>query len=151
MSAAKSKAHPIAGNEAGHQVRGRWLSGLAVPSPGMEEESVKYKVSELEGVLLDAAVAKAEGLRDADGWWARANGTYIGKLDYEPSGDWAFGGPIIERERMELRCRSNVHQKDMGGWGASIGPRGPYGFGPTPLIAAMRAYVASEFGEEVEL
>lgn len=28
---------------------------------------------------------------------------------------------------------------------------GPYPYGPTPLIAAMRCYVASKLGEEVEI
>lgn len=33
----------------------------------------------------------------------------------------------------------------------TLRPVGRGSWGPTPLIAAMRAYVASKFGDEVEL
>jgi hypothetical protein len=54
---------------------------------------VKYKVSELEGALLDAAVARAEGDNSPISVTAAAGGrTY-----WSPSTDWQYGGPIIER------------------------------------------------------
>jgi hypothetical protein len=60
------------------------------------------------------------------------------------SADWAQGGPIIERENISLR--HEVHC----GWGAHVsGQISESCFEPTPLIAAMRAYVASKFGDEV--
>jgi len=71
---------------------------------------------------------------------------------FNPSTDWAHGGPIIERERIAV-----VHYSDR--WGAHIWPGSETwidtdvyeadGEGATPLIAAMRAYVASKFGNEV--
>ena len=62
------------------------------------------------------------------------------------STNWAQGGPIIEREGITLRCYTDAL------WDASIGRRLDYvANGPTPLIAAMRCYVASKLGDEVEI
>ena len=64
---------------------------------------------------------------------------------YNPSTDWAQGGPIIEREEIEITLGSPDK------WVASIGGEKEIETGPTPLIAAMRCYVASKLGEEVEV
>jgi hypothetical protein len=74
--------------------------------------------------------------------------------EYAPSTDWAIGGPIIEREGICIdRERDDPPAK---AWFACLhdperpiyGAKGFYAekgraFGPTPLVAAMRAYVAS--------
>jgi hypothetical protein len=95
------------------------------------------KTSELTGAALDWAVAKCEGLRFEE-WetW----GNY--------STDWAQGGPIIEREAIQI-----TPDEYKGTWTAYMTNGGePYeGTGPTPLIAAMRCYVASKLGDEVEI
>lgn len=94
------------------------------------------KTSELTGAALDWAVAKCEGA--------------IGANDrlpwYAPSTDWVSGGPIIEREKLDVFCSGNV-------WDASTGDRHPNVImtGPTPLIAAMRCYVASKLGDDVDV
>ena len=59
--------------------------------------------------------------------------------------DWAQGGPIIEREGIELLCES------LGFRWVAIPQKGPEWRGTTPLIAAMRCYVASKLGDEVEI
>ena len=59
------------------------------------------------------------------------------------STDWAQGGPIIEREGLTL-----THQTDK--WAAQT-DCDLFSYGPTPLIAAMRCYVASKLGEIVEV
>ena len=102
-----------------------------------------YKIAELEGGLLDAAVAKAEGLHPFN--HERGGQCWIGGSStvYEPSIEWAVGGPIIERERIDLIRLRN--QSPM----ASV--RAVIAYGPTPLIAAMRAYATSKFGNEIEL
>lgn len=68
--------------------------------------------------------------------------------------DWGIGGPIIERE--ELGLQRNAPCSRGREWEASPsitakGAGGKWGYGPTPLIAAMRAFVASRLGEEVEI
>jgi hypothetical protein len=104
-----------------------------------------HKTADLEGALLDAAVARAEGrglLFDFRGEPAQC---FVDGVLYSPSTDWSLGGPIVQRERIEL-LRSGP------GWCAQVGSsKGAVEDGHTPLIAAMRAYVASRFGETVEL
>lgn len=95
------------------------------------------KVSELEGADLDYWVAIAIGMK---------NYIYPGTgRRYSPSSDWSQGGPIIERERMSIR---SVTPMDTQVWYVELGLN-CFAYGETMLIAAMRCYVASKFGEEV--
>lgn len=93
------------------------------------------KTSELTGAALDWAVAKCEGRE-----WESADSflAYHEPGDMNYSTDWAQGGPIIERER--------ISWADFG----KFFKAGDYK-GPTPLIAAMRCYVASKIGDDVEI
>jgi hypothetical protein len=110
------------------------------------------KTSELTGATLDWAVAKCEGATDiwqaANGEWCVAFGDRTGFFDeHQYSTDWARGGPIIERWEIDT-AKAGVRT-----WRAktvSIG-RLYEGIGPTPLIAAMRCYVASKLGDEIEI
>jgi len=108
------------------------------------------KTSELTGAALDWAVAKAEGAA-----WAvwRFNEQHAeGELNY--STDWAQCGPIIERECIEwqwLPSSSEAHRygarrPSLGGLNRTFCMDGP-----TILVAAMRCYVASKMGDEVEI
>ena len=85
----------------------------------------------LTGFALDWAVAKCENLSGVI-----EHGPVV--REYFPSTDWALGGPIIEREKMELHPAGND-------WSSDIN-RCYQQYGPTPLIAAMRCYVASKLG-----
>ena len=62
------------------------------------------------------------------------------------STSWAQGGPIIEREGIRL------HRSHTGAWwaGPESDPHRPVS-GPTPLIAAMRCYVASKMGDTIDI
>ena len=99
------------------------------------------KVSELTGAALDWAVAKCEGeeVRLIKGQLE----TLWTDNGYKPSTDWAQGGPIIEREKITIFQTG----KD---WMGYI-RHDTESFAPTPLIAAMRCYVASKLGDEVEI
>ncbi len=123
------------------------------------------KTSELIGPALDWAVAKCEGLQAAQ---LKVNGPVhvfrtVGyePTTYQPTEKWNQAGPIIEREIYKLF-------RNVGGtFTAQIKIRVPYYSptygadigrdeviscaGPTPLIAAMRCYVASRLGDEVEI
>jgi hypothetical protein len=71
-------------------------------------------------------------------------------MEWRPSTDWAQGGPIIEREGIDI-CTSN-----RGGWIATLitdWEEGAFvrGEGDTCLFSAMRCYVASKLGDEVEI
>lgn len=106
------------------------------------------KTSELIEHALDFAVAKCEGLSpftDGISWIVDREGTYAQLPKY--STNWAQGGPIIERESISVRPRGN-------GWVAeSFVPSKPgiECVGPTSLIAAMRCFVASCLGNEIEV
>ena len=116
----------------------------------------KKRVAELEGAQLDAMVAVAEGVTVR----ARPDGSYQGKGNsFVPwyslphySREWSKGGLIIEREKIGAHW-SYSSAYDSGCWVCMV-PRGDYAttyVGPTPLIAAMRAFVASKLGDEVEV
>jgi hypothetical protein len=121
---------------------------------------MKHKVSELEGALLDLAVAKIEKARGASiilGFGSapciEGGGGMPGSnvTTWKPSSLWEHGGPIIEREPWALpRLNTNPGALHLGKFAAST-PGGFDYYGATPLIAAMRAYVASKLGDEVDL
>lgn len=106
------------------------------------------KTSELTGAALDWAVAKCEGLLV----WVDSPVRLYNGSEYKPSTDWSQGGPIIEREKIELRYYPDGAHPGGGAWLAETQPdhNDQSEHGPTPLTAAMRCYVASKLGDEVE-
>lgn len=101
------------------------------------------KTSELSGAALDWAVAKCEGEQPS-------RYTYY-------STDWSVAGPIIHREQIDVFCRpSGSKYSKVPDWASAkyLYPNQPAAFlqsGPTPLIAAMRCFVSSRLGDEVEV
>jgi hypothetical protein len=105
------------------------------------------RTSELTGVALDWAVHYA------------MHGECEGYSPYEYSTDWAYGGPIIERERLWVGYSAvgqslrlvvmedavvQCHKR-------MLPPQPKSTTGPTILIAAMRCYVVSKLGNEIEI
>lgn len=88
------------------------------------------KTNQAEGEVLDRLVAQCEGQ------------VYHGPAWTKYSTDWAQGGPIIEREKIALYLNGED------GWTGEDGWKRATGF--TPLVAAMRCYVARKLGDEVE-
>ncbi len=87
------------------------------------------KTSELTGPALDWAVSQIEGHE-------RAYST-----------DWAHGGPIIEEEGISVWVFDDVTWKAENPF---AGAECVYE-GPTPLVAAMRCFVASRMGDTIEV
>ena len=114
---------------------------------------MKIKTSELQGAALDWAVAKCE----------RVEFTYEDHPHHEMvnmfySTRWWQGGPIIEREKLTVApndAKSYVGQEAWTSYRIKtlFTDQGDieYQNGPTPLIAAMRCYVASKLGPEVDV
>jgi hypothetical protein len=96
------------------------------------------KTSELTGAALDWAVLKCLG---ADSDWPLTD-------DERYSANWSQGGPIVEREINKLgKAERFEKRQEWRAWhNTGLGMNGP-----TPLIAAMRCYVASKLGDEVEV
>lgn len=110
------------------------------------------KTSELTGTALDWAVSQAAGVdvKIVDGGLIiKSDGDW-----WQPSADWAQGGPIIEREGISI-CNVDANSWGEGGWTASLGelwsPSEEGWISPTALTAAMRAYVARKLGEDIEV
>lgn len=120
-------------------------------------------VSEATGPALDWLVWTAAG--GATAYPKTASGPTFLKLwkgnsakYIHPSTDWAQGGPIIEREGIGFFCnrtaeRGARYTPDAGAdWRAfPFNKHHEHHFGTTPLIAAMRCYVASKLGDEIEV
>jgi hypothetical protein len=132
---------------------------------------MKMKTSELTGAALDWAVAKGEGIpadeiyisghgkyqslfrknRDEDG---NLDGSYTTGPGLLFSTKWETGGPIIEREKINLRTEDEDDGDEDWQWVAD--PHDAQDlvcrrYGPTPLVAAMRCYCCSKLGDEVEV
>jgi hypothetical protein len=94
------------------------------------------RVDQLTGPALDWAVQQCEGqLTDIDFAWLWE--------DYSPSTNWVQAGVLIEREGLTI-----THQQNR--WAAQTDDD-LFAFGPTPLIAAMRCYVESVLGAEIDV
>lgn len=125
---------------------------------------MKLKTKDLTGAALDWAVAKCEGRHIADIEITQVFLTQKSKGGYNYSTDWAQGGPIIERELITLdvattdynRVKDKVVQLPRPVWYAVMEAGGDDDDeivmrGKTPLIAAMRCYVVSKLGDEVDV
>ncbi|WP_171019824.1 phage protein NinX family protein [Hydrogenophaga sp. 2FB] len=124
---------------------------------------ITIKVSELTGVALDWAVAKAVNLRAEIGMNHTMTGPVVldaelhemgvdSGVEFKPSTDWAQGGPILDRlydqglqlirtdwPEPENKFRASMHNLE------------GYFFGSTPRIAALRCLVASNLGVEIQV
>ncbi len=92
-------------------------------------ERMTMNTSELTGAALDWAVAKCEENEPLK----------LGGAGLAYCTDWLSAGPIIEREGIALIPSWTAERP---GFSAD---------GETPLVAAMRCYVASKLGEDVEI
>lgn len=104
------------------------------------------KVSDLSGPALDWAVAGCESILVEHRRGRCYTWDSEGLVSYSPSSDWSMVGPIIEREGIS----THKYDNDPGWYSAKQG----VSFledGPTPLIAAMRCYVASKLGDAIEI
>jgi hypothetical protein len=106
------------------------------------------KTCDLIGIELDFVVAQLEGIDvDEDCYGFDEYGNPQNR--YSPSTDWEEAGRIIERENIALTGISFPwFATELGWWGHIKDVRN---VGPTSLIAAMRCYVQSKWGKEVNM
>ena len=119
---------------------------------------MKIKTNELIGPALDWAVAKCERLEIYQIWKDVINVTIERHfISYTPSTSWVQGGPIVDREVLANGLR--IGRKTVGAlqfscyaeYQGHMWEQCRMYYGPTPLIAAMRCYVASKLGNEVDV
>jgi hypothetical protein len=118
----------------------------------------RMKTNELTGTTLDWAVAKIEGhhvrvdhpvmpTQPFRIWMASAGDNPLKQGFFAPSTNWSQGGPIIERERLVMgACHVEGPM-----WFAEYGDEHAKQVGWGPLEAAMRCFVASKLGDEVDV
>lgn len=100
---------------------------------------VSVLISELSWRALDYAVAKCEDLQHV----TVCNGDVFNLHNpYRPSSDWSLAGPIIEREIVSLDAENGKKRWKAYAWRSDLDLQSA--IGQTPLIAAMRCYVASK-------
>ena len=111
-----------------------------------------YTTSELEGPLLDLAVANACGIDAVIHLVDNAIEPFYeccvlsdGRLHYQflPSRLWSQGGPLVEEHHISLT--------ELGGRWTAVLPGRILGEASTPLTAAMRAFVLSRKGPIVRM
>ena len=122
---------------------------------------MKIKTEDLTGSALDWAVLEAlkPTLKDPSQAYIGTFGPLFGKgyrypawrsRKYSPSTSWQEGGPIIEREKIAV-----LPDEYSFGWVAHKchfdGQEEELFKGLTPLIAAMRCYVASKLGDIIDI
>ena len=124
---------------------------------------MKKKVDELEGAELDYWVARSGELsvrwefdeKQAQGERGRLFYDFdhprYRNMVFSPSTDWSQGGPIIKRELIDLQPTASGEVWTAKIWDFAKGDPAVEQRGPDPLIAAMRCFVSSKFGEEVEV
>lgn len=130
---------------------------------------MKIKTKDLTGIELDWAVAaiifEEEPLIGYDGRKRCLGWIDFDSLDYDsvyseylefhpfqkqfnPSTDWVDGGPIIEKEKIGLTNEgADWWRADL----ATTPAKHFFGYGPTPLIAAMRCFCSANLGDEVDI
>ena len=108
------------------------------------------KTSKLTGKTLAYAVGVAEGCK-VEYWHTKSVAIRFHEavpraVPWNPHTDWSQGGPIIESEKIQVGWWHNEWQAQ--NW---QGKGSHTQCGPTPLIAAMRCFVASKLGDEIEI
>jgi len=116
----------------------------------------EVKVGEVSGAALDYLVLTCEELDAGSNITTKQFISMQNQGYFLYSTDWEQGGPIIDREKIDLFTEKGTPES----WVASmaryqngerlVGWR-IHMYGPTPLIAVMRCYVASKLGEVVKV
>lgn len=114
----------------------------------------EVKTVELIGPALDWAIAQIEGVEVTIAepqylvGWRVARPYPHGK--YSPSTDWAVGGPLIDKHKLDLGAPMEADRFTT--WTANTEWGHPLGYkGETALIATCRAIVAAKLGNTVQI
>lgn len=115
---------------------------------------MKLKTSELTGIALDWAVAKAIGLDVSLKDYSHSSGQYLRSfgsssdsesegIEYSPSTDWEQCGSLIEKYQIDLTCEVMAE--------GPVWSAGYWHDGKTPQIAVCRNVVDTQLGNVVDI
>lgn len=115
---------------------------------------------QLDWLVADLQRVQVDHLKTSDGLMnclcfksvAEAQGWHDSQ--YRPSRSWAQGGPIIDQEGINVCIQNDDPGRKINPdyrWYAQLDRRVHTAYGPTPLIAAMRCYVASKRSDTVDV
>jgi hypothetical protein len=114
---------------------------------------MKVLVSELTGPALDWAIEVARGTHwSANGYFVFKDRSVFARAAFQYSTDWAHGGPIIDLfkpDHMDFREFDSAGHQYVVFKTTEIAHT--WMSGPNWLIAAMRCFVVSKLGEEVDV
>ena len=127
--------------------------------------TVKVKTHKATELQLDWAVAQCQGIQvrldhhshnfyeTVDPRVADWHNNNICWTVYNPSDYWLHGGPIIEQEKISIEHLTGAGDGGVDVWVATCDIRLKIfeEEGNTPLVAAMRCYVASKMGNEIDI
>ena len=108
------------------------------PGASLVKSDIPSLILHLDDVNMVADIAVLGGTNETGAFQA-----------FNPSKNWALAGPMIESVRIDLRHRHDVNGRLAGTCFAWAKYKGKEQHGPTDLIAAMRALVASVYGDTV--
>jgi hypothetical protein len=123
---------------------------------------MEISTADLTGAALDGAVATCDNritrynigggieVRGRTDEGAELPETWDLWVPWHPSTDWAQGGPIIDREKLDAFWNPEVEWWSVAGWDKR-GQREVVMRDPSYLIAAMRCYVGTKLGPTVEV
>lgn len=110
---------------------------------------MKVKTCDLKGIELDFVVAQLEGIDVNEECEMEDEEDSCVLWTWSPSSNWYQAGLIIERENIAITSNSFPwFVTEMGWWGHK---ENIHTNGPTPQVAAMRCYVQSKLGKEVDM
>lgn len=110
-------------------------------------DDAEMRTADLSAAALDYWVARAEGLSLVITHEGGEAACRVDSSVYSPSSDWSQGGPVLERYKITVAW--NVDHWIAGANAPLDDPRDRIWSGRKALISAMRAHVASVFGDEV--
>jgi hypothetical protein len=121
------------------------------------------QVKELTGALLDYWVAMADGWKCRYGIpirptehgpacevWVELESSHPYWVEFRPTTNWLHAGPYIQDEKIELKWLDATDSQPAQWYAYVHALPDRVAYGETPLIAAMRAYVLAEYGNEVD-
>lgn len=113
----------------------------------------KLFTRELIGPALDWAVTHCENTLLGTAQYDSLAEPEEGQVAYRPSTEWNQGGPIIDREDITWSMNMEPEHGNETRFCAFSYRAGSSKAqaGPTKLIAAMRCYVASKLGDEIDI